>query len=171
MLPTGRLREPLLLLNARMPLSYPIRKRSRRSQKRLACTPSHRTPCGSGKNIAFSGIARPRQFFDGLKAAKQEIAGTLTFRDHHRYAQRDIDRLLLSRKQTGAAGFITTEKDAINLGALSAQLHRSGLPRSALNSNRLQHMVAEMLRDHRTAFRPADLGSGMRKSCSSCKSL
>ena len=46
----------------------------------------------------------------------------MTFHDHHRYAQRDIDRLLDVKKQTSASGFVTTEKDAINLGTLSAQL-------------------------------------------------
>ncbi len=72
--------------------------------------------------IAFSGIARPRQFVEALKSSQLEIAGTIVFRDHHRYQQRDIDRLLDLRKQTNADGFITTEKDLINLGTLAAQL-------------------------------------------------
>ena len=79
-------------------------------------------PAIEGKAIAFSGIARPRQFLEGLKSSKLEIAGTLTFPDHHRYQQRDIDRLLALKKQTNADSFITTEKDLINLGTLSAQL-------------------------------------------------
>ena len=79
------------------------------------------SPVG-GKLIAFCGIGRPGQFFDSLKAAKQKIAETVIFHDHHSYEQRDVDRLLRLKKQTGADGFITTEKDAINLGALAAQL-------------------------------------------------
>jgi tetraacyldisaccharide 4'-kinase len=79
-------------------------------------------PDAVGKLIAFCGIGRPGQFFDSLKAANQKIAETVTFRDHHSYEQRDVDRLLRLKKQTGADGFITTEKDAINLGALAAQL-------------------------------------------------
>jgi tetraacyldisaccharide 4'-kinase len=79
-------------------------------------------PAGVGKAIAFSGIARPRQFIEGLKSSNLEIAGAVTFRDHHRYEQRDIDRLLELKKQTSTGSFITTEKDLINLGALSSQL-------------------------------------------------
>jgi len=122
LLPTGRLREPLSALKRAdaivlpEPADEPPRGKSvwrARRQIEIAA---------DGRLIAFCGIARPHQFFDALKAARQEIAGTLTFRDHHRYAQRDIDRLLDLKKQTGAAGFVTTEKDAINLGPLSAQL-------------------------------------------------
>jgi tetraacyldisaccharide 4'-kinase len=51
-----------------------------------------------------------------------EIAGTIPFRDHHHYEQRDIDRLLDLKRQTRADSFITTEKDLINLAALSSQL-------------------------------------------------
>jgi tetraacyldisaccharide 4'-kinase len=74
------------------------------------------------KLIAFSGIARPRQFIEGLKSVKLDIAEALTFRDHHRYDQRDIDRLLQLKEQTGADSFITTAKDLINLGTLARQL-------------------------------------------------
>jgi tetraacyldisaccharide-1-P 4'-kinase len=37
--------------------------------------------------------------------------------DHHAYTPADIRQLLELRKRNNAAGFITTEKDAINLGA------------------------------------------------------
>ena len=98
-----------------------------------------------GRLIAFCGIARPRQFFDALQAARQEIAGTLTFGDHHRYAQRDIDRLLSLKKQTGAAGFITTEKDAINLGTLSAQLQTLRTATLRLDLESHDSVMAELL--------------------------
>ncbi len=57
-----------------------------------------------------------------MKSSRLEIVGTIAFRDHHRYQQRDIDRLLNLNKQTKADGFITTEKDLINLGTLAGQL-------------------------------------------------
>ena len=137
LLPTGRLREPLSALQRAdaivlpEPADGPLRGKSvwrARRQIEIAA---------GGRLIAFCGIARPRQFFDALKAARQEIAGTLIFRDHHRYAQRDIDRLLDLKKQTGAAGFVTTEKDAINLGPLSAQLQplRTAMLRIDLESH------------------------------------
>ena len=137
LLPTGRLREPLSALKradavvlpepAEKPLHAKSVWRARRQMEIAA----------DGRVIAFCGIARPQQFFDALKAAHQEIVGTLTFGDHHRYAQRNIDRLLNLKKQTGAAGFVTTEKDAINLGTLSAQLQplRTAVLRIGLESH------------------------------------
>ena len=145
LLPMGRLREPLAALKradaivlmdfTEKPLHAKSLWRARRQVDIAA----------EGRLIAFCGIARPRQFFDALQAARQEIAGTLTFGDHHRYAQRDIDRLLSLKKQTGAAGFITTEKDAINLGALSAQLQplRTATLRIDLESH--DSVMAELL--------------------------
>ena len=38
------------------------------------------------------------------------------YRDHHAYTERDIQDLLKLRQQSEAGGFVTTEKDAINLG-------------------------------------------------------
>jgi tetraacyldisaccharide 4'-kinase len=51
-----------------------------------------------------------------------ELVATVAFRDHHRYQQNDVNRLLRIKRQTGALEFITTEKDAINLGPLLAEL-------------------------------------------------
>ena len=56
----------------------------------------------SGKLIAFCGIGRPKQFFDGLKTAGQELASEVVFRDHYSYGQRDLDRLLELKTRTGA---------------------------------------------------------------------
>ena len=72
--------------------------------------------------IAFCGIARPQQFFAALQQRGIDIAETVCFPDHHRYRQRDMDRLLQAQARRGAQGFITTEKDAINLGPLRIQL-------------------------------------------------
>ena len=123
LLPTGRLREPITALNRADAVvlfdsqEQPLGAKSIWRARRVI-----EVPASAGKTIAFSGIARPRQFIEGLKSSKLEIAGTLTFRDHHRYQQRDIDRLLALKKQTSADSFITTEKDLINLGTLSSRL-------------------------------------------------
>ncbi|MGC2743421.1 MAG: tetraacyldisaccharide 4'-kinase [Candidatus Angelobacter sp.] len=123
LLPTGRLREPITALERADAVvlfdsqALPIGANSIwRAYRRVEL------PDAAGKTIAFSGIARPRQFIEGLKSSKLEIAGALNFGDHHRYQQSDIDRLLDLKKQTHANSFITTEKDLINLGALSSQL-------------------------------------------------
>ncbi len=44
------------------------------------------------------------------------------YRDHHAYAERDIQDLLKLRAQSEAEGFVTTEKDAINLGGYLSAL-------------------------------------------------
>jgi tetraacyldisaccharide 4'-kinase len=123
LLPTGRLREPLRALERADAVVLPDSPNQHLEAKNI--WRSRRlvdVPAASGKMIAFCGIARPKQFFDGVKSADLEIAGAITFRDHHRYDQRDIEHLLDLKKQTSANSFITTEKDFINLGALASQL-------------------------------------------------
>jgi tetraacyldisaccharide 4'-kinase len=65
--------------------------------------------------IVFCGIARPQQFFDQVRAAGITPAAEIAFRDHRAYNESDVKRLLAQRKQFKAAGFLTTEKDAVNL--------------------------------------------------------
>ena len=72
--------------------------------------------------VVFCGIARPEQFFAQVRAAGIAPAAEVIFRDHHAYGRRDIERLLAMRGKLGAGGFLTTEKDAVNLGPLQAQL-------------------------------------------------
>jgi tetraacyldisaccharide 4'-kinase len=82
-------------------------------------------PAVDGPVAAFCGIARPEQFFAGLEAAGLHIAARLAFPDHHRYTARDLDRLVTASHKTGATAFITTEKDRVRLGKLSAALPKS----------------------------------------------
>jgi tetraacyldisaccharide 4'-kinase len=74
------------------------------------------------KPLAFCGIARPGQFFAGLRELGVEPAKAVAFPDHHRYTEPDIRKLLALQSSTGAGGFITTEKDWINLGPLAERL-------------------------------------------------
>ncbi len=75
-----------------------------------------------------------------------EIAGTITFRDHHRYEQRDINRLLDLKKQTNADSFMTTEKDLINLGALSSQLSPLLTAPLRIGLESPEHAITELLK-------------------------
>lgn len=79
-------------------------------------------PATSGKMVAFCGIARPGQFFAQLREAGVQVSGMASFPDHHRYTERDVSRLLRLKSRAEADGFITTEKDQINLGALGGRL-------------------------------------------------
>ena len=72
--------------------------------------------------IVFCGIARPQQFFAQVRAAGIAPAAEIEFRDHYAYDRSDIARLLAMRGNLGAGGFLTTEKDAVNLGSLQADL-------------------------------------------------
>ena len=75
-----------------------------------------------GKAIAFCGIARSEQFFRQLRSLGADIAESISFPDHHRYGERDINRLLSAQTTSGAQYFVTTEKDEINLGPLADRL-------------------------------------------------
>ena len=122
LLPIGRLREPVSALGRADAVVLfdamnqpPTTKLIWRAHRRLETS-------YSGKSVVFCGIGRPQQFFTSLKATQPEFAGEMIFPDHHRYTQNDVDRLLQIKKESGADGFITTEKDVINLGELGSQL-------------------------------------------------
>ena len=96
------------------------------------------TPAAPAAPIVFCGIARPRQFFAQVRAAGIAPAAEVEFRDHHAYDRRDLKRLLALREKFGAGGFLTTEKDAANLGALQEISSRWRSPGSgSLSTNPL----------------------------------
>ena len=65
--------------------------------------------------VALAGIARPQQFFDGLRRAGHALAATAAFRDHCSYTQRDVARVGRLAAAHGAAHVVTTEKDLVRL--------------------------------------------------------
>lgn len=74
--------------------------------------------------VVFCGIARPQNFFLQLRKAGIEAAAEAAFRDHHFYRDKDIEELLEIRRRADGDGFITTEKDAVNLGEQINRLER-----------------------------------------------
>lgn len=88
------------------------------------------------KPVVFCGIARPQQFVEQLVVAGIEIAARKFYRDHHSYTKTDIRDLLNLRDRTHGGGFITTEKDAINLGPHVNQLEPLTIVRVVME---LQH--------------------------------
>ena len=120
LLPTGRLREPLsslrradaVVLTNDMPGDgLRLGRQQVWRVTRDIVAPQTKEPC-----LAFCGIARPQNFIAQLRAAGVMLAGTRSFRDHHRYSAEDVRQLLRLRQQHGATAFVTTEKDAVNLG-------------------------------------------------------
>jgi tetraacyldisaccharide 4'-kinase len=66
--------------------------------------------------VVFCGIARPRNFISQLRTAGVEPVAEAAFRDHYSYKEKDIRDLAELRRRSEAGGFVTTEKDAVNLG-------------------------------------------------------
>src|SRR5216684_1164388 len=136
MLPSGRLREPLSSLARANAVVLPrdflgqdfsvheltIESRARQGKLIWRMTREILMPAAPAAPIVFCGIARPRQFFGQVRAAGITPAAEVEFRDHHAYDEGDTKRLLAMRSKLGAGAFLTTEKDAINLGPLQADL-------------------------------------------------
>ena len=71
-------------------------------------------PSGIRRAFAFAGLANNEQFFESLREAGVEIAGTRSFSDHHRYSDREIDEI---RRAAAGNPIVTTEKDAVKIEA------------------------------------------------------
>ena len=140
LLPIGRLREPwsalgradaIVLTNeAEEKLPLPKKKIVWRVNRglRLQNVPPRPT--------AFCGIARPERFIEQLRATGIEPVAKFFFDDHHAYSREDIKRLEQLQQKTTSGGFITTEKDAINLGDLALTLGTIAVARVTME---LQH--------------------------------
>lgn len=121
LLPAGKLREPLSSLARASAIVFmdgaccdgiPIRKGQYAWRaSRGIIPPETQDAC-----LAFCGIARPGNFFAGLVKTSVRVAGTRAFPDHHAYTARDVELLFKLGQESGATAFITTEKDAVNLG-------------------------------------------------------
>jgi len=126
MLPGGRLREPLaslvradavVLMSGATEEAFPVKDKPVWRVRRGI------VPVNVPERVvAFCGIARPQNFFRQLRTAGIDPVAEAVYRDHHSYAASDIQELLRVRQETEAGGFVTTEKDAINLGSHRAAL-------------------------------------------------
>jgi len=130
LLPSGRLREPLsslvragaIVMHADTSCDHSALsgKLIWRMRRQMILPDPPKSP------ILFCGIARPEQFFaqarETLRSLGIEPAEEVSFRDHHTYTVTNIEQLVAARKRHNAGGFVTTEKDAINLGALRSRL-------------------------------------------------
>jgi tetraacyldisaccharide 4'-kinase len=126
LLPAGRLREPLsalaradavVLTSGASADMFPLDDKLVWRTHRTITTrdlPAH--------PLAFCGIARPQNFFVQLRNAGIDVAAEATFRDHHQYTEKDVRELMRMAAQSEAGGFVTTEKDAVNLGGYFSAL-------------------------------------------------
>jgi tetraacyldisaccharide 4'-kinase len=120
LLPAGRLREPLrslqradavVLTSGASPGSFPLTGKTVWRVRRGIV--AQHVPA---RPVVFCGIARPQNFLLQLRAAGIDPVAEAFFRDHHAYTEKDVRDLLQLRERSDGGGFVTTEKDAVNLG-------------------------------------------------------
>lgn len=129
LLPAGRLREPLrslqradavVLTSGASAESFPLsRNVVWRARRGIITTAMQSIPA---RPVVFCGIARPQNFLLQLRTAGIDPVAEAFFRDHHAYTEKDVSELLQTRQRSGADGFVTTEKDAVNLGGYFSAL-------------------------------------------------
>jgi len=133
LLPAGNLREPLRAARRASVIAIPANEPALEGELRRwgwkkpiwRLKRVMEIPAENGTVAVFCGIARPEQFFAGIKAAGFEIALQRAFPDHHSYTARDLERLAAAARATGASALLTTEKDLVRLGKLTSELPRS----------------------------------------------
>jgi len=126
LLPVGRLREPVsslrradavVLMSGASAAAFPLQGKFVWQARRGIWPRS--VPA---RPVAFCAIAQPKNFFQQLRTARIAPVAEASYRDHHAYSEKDVRHLQeLCRKKQGD-GYVTTEKDAINLGAYLAAL-------------------------------------------------
>ena len=62
------------------------------------------------KVIAFVGIGNPESFFELLKEKNLNVIKKISFSDHHKFTNNDLDKIIKLAKENNAIIF-TTEKD------------------------------------------------------------
>lgn len=123
LLPGGNLREPLsalgratfLVVREDEPEVEGELRRRGRLQPVWRVRRELEVPAGVSGCIAFCGIARPADFFAGLRAEGVAPAAERGFRDHHAYREADLRALARLAAETKAGSFVTTEKDLVRL--------------------------------------------------------
>jgi tetraacyldisaccharide 4'-kinase len=150
LLPAGRLREPLSSLSRAdavvltagvspelLPVAGKLVWRVHRSVV-ADNVPAH--------PVVFCAIARPENFFLQLRLVGIQPVAEATYRDHHSYTEQDVRDLLQLRDKSEADGFITTEKDEINLGPQLSALQPLTVVRAKLELADADNAVDTMLR-------------------------
>ncbi len=149
LLPSGRLREPLsslrradaIVLPAGLAVDHPALRQKLiwRIERELVLPSLPFAP------VVFCGIARPEQFFAQVRAAAITPAAEIEYRDHHAYDLDDIQALVSARIRLNAGGFLTTEKDAINLGPEQRCLEPLGIAELRLTLDRPTDVIDVIL--------------------------
>ena len=161
LLPVGRLREPLtglqradavVLTGASTAENLPSgAKQVWRVQRGIAALEAPPRP------IVFCGIARPQRFLSQLRAAGIEPAAVEIYRDHHAYSEANVRHLLRVRDRNQSGGFVTTEKDAANLGPLLQQLEAVAIAKVEMTLDSADRCIDFMLQTLKARGKPAGM--------------
>jgi len=150
LLPAGRLREPLsslrradavVLASGASAVSFPLEGKLVWRVRRGIVTENI-----PPRPVVFCGIARPQGFILQLRAANIEPVAEAFYRDHHAYNEKDVRELLELKRKSEAGGFVTTEKDAVNLGGYLAALERLAVVPVKMQLSDAANAVDTMLR-------------------------
>lgn len=68
--------------------------------------------------FAFSGVGSSEYFLGLLKEFCGPVTGSLSFRDHHKYTDADLRRIIKGAEHSGADIIVTTEKDLLKIRGL-----------------------------------------------------
>jgi len=161
LLPKGRLREPVSALSRADALviasTQPGEPFAQFGKPIWRVIRTMRVPPRSpSRPVAFCGLARPERFFKDLNMRGIVPCAMVAFPDHHRYSRREIDKLKNIADRNRADGYLTTQKDLMNLGDLVYQLDPIIVPileMELLNAGAcLDHMLATIAarRTHRS---------------------
>lgn len=154
LLPTGQLREPVqslaradtvVLIGGASAEAFPLAGKTVWRVRRGIVTEDISQQVRS-RPVVFCGIARPRNFLLQLRAAGVDPVAEAFFRDHHAYTEKDVRDLLQLRQRSDAEGFITTEKDAVNLGPYLEALGPLAVARVTMQLADADDVVDTMLR-------------------------
>lgn len=126
LLPLGRLREPLDSLRRASAVvitgEVELKEQPQAAQSVWSVKRGLSISNAPDRPVVFCGIARPQNFLNQLRNAGIRESAAKFYRDHHRYSEQDVRDLLQLKEKNGSGGFITTEKDAVNLGLHIEQL-------------------------------------------------
>ena len=150
LLPKGRLREPLSSLSrasavvlsgdldvSRLPMPLGPVWRVRRDIQVASSYP---------RSVVFCGIARPQKFVQHLRSKGMVPVAEKFYPDHHAYSDTDVEELLRLKTESRADGFITTEKDAVNLESKISRLNPVALARVTMEIVEPADAIDSMLR-------------------------
>jgi len=150
LLPGGRLREPIsslrradaiVLTSGASPEAFPIGGKLAWRVRR-GIIPQNVPP----RPVVFCGIARPQNFLLQLRAAQIDPIAEAFYRDHHAYSEKDVRELLELKAKSEAGGFVTTEKDAVNLGGYLSALTPISIVAVKMELENAANAVDTMLR-------------------------